>query len=223
MESDSEGGRFWALAGWGFPRAVTGSTIYVLVLFWQWVTSPSAQVLLIYMGRIQLLCEKNQTLNGQVTLWDAGSPEQPVSGTASIPQQGLALPNVYTPQSNPGYPRQCVSGALSWSPAYGPLPNEQLPSLSPLSSRPPAQNILWPAHYLGPTILQAPAGVLSPPFGHPASASQLTVIITEHTHGVHASSLKFTKYWNTRFSYFTWQQNGIWITMRLFIVFIYPT
>lgn len=136
MGSDSEGGRFWALAGWGFPRAVTGSTIYVLVLFWRWVTSPSAQVLLIYMGRIQPLCEKNQTLNGQVTLWDAGSPEQPVSGTASIPQQGLALPNVYTPQSNPGYPRQCVSGALSWSPAYGPLPNEQLPSLSPLSSRP---------------------------------------------------------------------------------------
>lgn len=42
------------------------------------------------------------------------------------------------------------SGVLSWSPAYGPLPSEQLPCPCPLSSRPPAQNILWPAHYLGP-------------------------------------------------------------------------
>lgn len=84
------------------------------------------------------------------------------------------------------------AGASSWSQAYGPLPYEQLPS---------AQNILWPLPPLSRDChpsrtqmmsLHLPEATLPQP-------SQLTVIITEHTHRSYASSLKFTKRWNPVF------------------------
>lgn len=83
----------------------------------------------------------------------------------------------------------------------GPCPMSSCPASALCSSRPPAQIILWPLFPLSgdchPTRTQMMSlHLLEATLPQP---SQLRVIITEHTHGVCASSLKFTKCWNSVF------------------------
>lgn len=141
-------------------------------------------------------CKTNQILSGQVVLWDASSQEQPVSDTASVPQQGLAGPNACTPQSNPGYIRQCAFWYAFLVPSIWAL--AQWTAALPLpfcSSRYPAQNVFWSLPLLsGACHPSRPRMSLHFPEASLPQPPQITVIITGHSHGAPASSLKFTKH-----------------------------